>query len=56
MGVWLRALKSVNAGVELALSGEWRRLKQGIVQEWKNNGAWWGGRQQHVVSQADTLA
>ena len=41
LGVQRRLLRSVNAGVELAASGEWRRVLRAVLEEWRQSAGKW---------------
>ena len=41
LGLQRRLLRSVNAGVELAASGEWRRVLRAVLEEWRQSAGKW---------------
>ena len=41
LGVQRRLLRAVNAGVELAASGEWRRVLRAVLEEWRQSAGKW---------------
>ena len=41
LGIQRRLLRAANAGVELAASGEWRRVLVGALEEWRQSAGKW---------------